>query len=231
MDCASGDTFCGGDVNFSLENIFVADAVITRSLVPLKRDGADKLGKALERFRREDPTFRVFSDEETGETLIAGMGQLHLDIYVERIKREYKVECEVGPPRVAYKERPTRNYTYDYKHKKQTGGSGQYAHVKGELQPMTEEEMNEAEEPFEFVNEVTQGRIPREYIPAVEKGLPPRHREGTAGRVRGRRRADDPQRRVVPRRRLLRDGLQHRRLRLHAGGAPDGLRSSSKSRS
>ena len=171
MDCASGDTFCGGDANYSLENIFVADAVITRSLVPLKRDGADKLGKALERFRREDPTFRVFSDEETGETLIAGMGQLHLDIYVERIKREYNVECEVGPPRVAYKERPTKSYTYDYKHKKQTGGSGQYAHVKGNLEPMTEEEMNEAEEPFEFVNEVTQGRIPREYIPAVEKGF------------------------------------------------------------
>ncbi len=169
MDCASGDTFCGGDVNYSLENIFVADAVITRSLVPLKRDGADKLGKALERFRREDPTFRVFSDEETGETLIAGMGQLHLDIYVERIKREYKVECEVGPPRVAYKERPTKTYVYDYKHKKQTGGSGQYAHVKGTLEPMTEEEMNE--ETFEFVNEVTQGRIPREYIPAVEKGF------------------------------------------------------------
>ena len=171
MDCASGDTFCGGDVNYSLENIFVADAVITRSLTPLKREGADKLGKALERFRREDPTFRVFSDEETGETLIAGMGQLHLDIYVERIKREYKVECEVGPPRVAYKERPTRPYTYDYKHKKQTGGSGQYAHVKGVLEPMTDDELEAMEEPFEFANEVTQGRIPKEYIPAVEKGF------------------------------------------------------------
>ena len=171
MDCASGDTFCGGDVNYSLENIFVADAVITRSLVPLKREGADKLGKALERFRREDPTFRVFSDEETGETLIAGMGQLHLDIYVERIKREYKVECEVGPPRVAYKERPTRPYVFDYKHKKQTGGSGQYAHVKGTLEPMTDDELEAMEEPFEFVNEVTQGRIPKEYIPAAEKGF------------------------------------------------------------
>ena len=171
MDCASGDTFCGGDANYSLENIFVADAVITRSLAPLNRDGADKLGKALERFRREDPTFRVFSDEETGETLIAGMGQLHLDIYVERIKREYKVECEVGPPRVAYKERPTKPYVYDYKHKKQTGGSGQYAHVKGTLEPMTDDELEAMEEPFEFVNEVTQGRIPKEYIPAAEKGF------------------------------------------------------------
>ena len=198
MDCASGDTFCGGDVNLSLENIFVADAVITRSLTPLNRDGADKLGKALERFRREDPTFRVFSDEETGETLIAGMGQLHLDIYVERIKREYKVECEVGPPRVAYKERPTKPYTYDYKHKKQTGGSGQYAHVKGVLEPMTDEEVEASEEPFEFANEVTQGRIPKEYIPAVEKGFRRGVEKGPLGEYE-----------VVGVRMILNDGSYH----------------------
>ena len=167
MDCASGDTFCGDGVNYSLENIYVADPVITRSLNPLNRDGADRLGKALERFRREDPTFRVFSDEETGETLIAGMGQLHLDIYIERIKREYKVECEVGDPRVAYRERPTRSVDFDFKHKKQTGGSGQYAHVKGTLEPLPED----ADEPFEFANEITQGKIPKEYIPAIEKGF------------------------------------------------------------
>ena len=167
VDCASGDTFCGGDLNYSLESIFVAEPVITRSIEPLKRDGADKLAKALERFRREDPTFRVMSDEETGQTLIAGMGQLHLEIYVERIRREYKVDCTVGDPRVAYRERPTRAVTFDYKHKKQTGGSGQYAHVKGELQPLPED----AEFPYEFGNEVTQGRIPKEYIPAIDKGF------------------------------------------------------------
>ncbi len=167
VDCASGDTFCGGDLNYSLESIFVAEPVITRSIEPIKRDGADKLAKALERFRREDPTFRVMSDDETGQTLIAGMGQLHLEIYVERIRREYKVECTVGDPRVAYRERPTRSVTFDYKHKKQTGGSGQYAHVKGELQLLPED----AELPYEFGNEVTQGRIPKEYIPAIDKGF------------------------------------------------------------
>ena len=167
VDCASGDTFCGGDLNYSLESIFVAEPVITRSIEPIKRDGADKLAKALERFRREDPTFRVMSDEETGQTLIAGMGQLHLEIYVERIRREYKVDCIVGDPRVAYRERPTRGIEFDYKHKKQTGGSGQYAHVKGRLEPLPED----YETTYEFVNEVTQGRIPKEYIPAIDKGF------------------------------------------------------------
>jgi len=167
VDCASGDTFCGGDLNYSLESIFVAEPVITRSIEPIKRDGADKLAKALERFRREDPTFRVMSDEETGQTLIAGMGQLHLEIYVERIRREYKVDCIVGDPRVAYRERPTRQVEFDYKHKKQTGGSGQYAHVKGRLEPLPEDH----EQVYEFVNEVTQGRIPKEYIPAIDKGF------------------------------------------------------------
>ncbi len=108
VDCASGDTFCGDGVEYSLESIFVPEPVIRLSIEPMKRDGADKLSKALERFRREDPTFRVNSDPETNQTIIAGMGQLHLDIYVERIRREYGVECLVGEPRVAYRETPTR---------------------------------------------------------------------------------------------------------------------------
>lgn len=167
MDCASGDTFCGGNLNYSLESIFVPEAVITRSIEPIKRDGADKLAKALERFRREDPTFRVMSDEETGQTLIAGMGQLHLEIYVERIRREYKVDCVVGDPRVAYRERPTKEVEFDYKHKKQSGGSGQYAHVKGRLELLDDEH----ESVYEFVNDISQGRIPKEYIPAIDKGF------------------------------------------------------------
>jgi elongation factor G len=101
VDCASGDTYCGDGVKYALESIFVPEPVIRLSVEPMKRDGADRLGKALERFRREDPTFRVTTDQESGQTLIAGMGQLHLDIYIERIRREYNVECQVGEPKVA----------------------------------------------------------------------------------------------------------------------------------
>jgi elongation factor G len=167
VDCASGDTFCGDGISVALESIFVPEPVIRRSIEPLKRDGADRLSKALERFRREDPTFRVFTDQETGQTLIAGMGQLHLDIYIERIRREYRCECLIGDPRVAYRERPTKEVEFNHRHRKQTGGSGQYAHVIGKLVPLPDD----APAPYEFVNEVTQGRIPKEYIPAVDHGF------------------------------------------------------------
>ncbi|MDA0835653.1 MAG: elongation factor G [Planctomycetota bacterium] len=167
VDCASGDTFCADSVEYALENIFVPEAVLRLSIEPLARDGADKLSKALERFRREDPTFRVMTDEETGQTIIAGMGQLHLEIYIERIRREYKVECMVGEPRVAYRECPTKKVEFNYKHKKQTGGSGQYAHVVGEINPLPED----SEIPYEFVNKVTQGRIPKEYIAPIDAGF------------------------------------------------------------
>jgi elongation factor G len=167
VDCASGDTFCGGNLEYALESIFVPEPVIRLSIEPLNRDGADRLSKALERFRREDPTFHVSSDPETGETIIAGMGQLHLEIYVERIRREYRCEVAVGEPKVAYKEMPTRTVEFNYKHKKQTGGSGQYAHVVGRLFQLAED----APESFEFVNSISQGRIPNQYIPACEHGF------------------------------------------------------------
>lgn len=167
LDCASGDTFCGPGADYALESIYVPEPVIKLSIEPLKRDGADKMAKALERFRREDPTFRVTSDEETGQTLIAGMGQLHLEIYVERIRREYKVECTVGEPRVAYRETPTKETEFNFKHKKQTGGSGQYAHVVGRLVPLPED----SPVPYEFEDAVFGGRIPREYIDPVDKGF------------------------------------------------------------
>ncbi len=167
VECASGDTYCGEPVTYALESIFVPEPVIRLSIEAAERDGADKLSKALERFRREDPTFRVQSDPETGEILIAGMGQLHLEIYTERIKREYKVECIVGEPKVAYKETPTKAVDFNYKHKKQTGGSGQYAHIVGKMTPLPDN----AKETFVFLNEVTQGRIPKEYIPPVEDGM------------------------------------------------------------
>jgi elongation factor G len=116
---------------------------------------------------REDPTFRVHVDPETSETIISGMGELHLEIYVERIRREYKVDCTVGAPKVSYRETPTRETPFNYKHRKQTGGSGQYAHIVGVMVPIPAD----SPEPFIFENEVTGGRIPSEYIPSVEKGF------------------------------------------------------------
>ncbi len=167
VDCASGDTFLREGLDLSLENIYVAEPVIRLSIEPLQRDDADKLGKALERFRREDPTFHVLSDKETNETLIAGMGQLHLEVYIERIKREYKCQCNIGEPRVSYKERPTKRVEFNHKRRKQTGGSGQYGHVIGVMEPLPEDSVVN----YEFVNEVTGGRIPREYIKPCDQGF------------------------------------------------------------
>ncbi|MEX2308729.1 MAG: elongation factor G [Pirellulales bacterium] len=171
IDCASGDTYCSEPKYCTLENIFVAKPVIKMSIAPLSRDNADRLSKALQRFRKEDPTFQVMTDEETGETVIAGMGELHLEIYVERIRREYRVEVEVGPPKVSYRESATKPVTYDFTHKKQTGGSGQYAHIVGQMSPLTEEEAAEAEGELLFVDNVVGGRIPKNFIPAIEKGF------------------------------------------------------------
>ncbi len=169
IECATGDTYCAEDSNYSLESIYAADPVIDLSINPAKRADYDKLSKALNRFMREDPTFRVHVDQETSETIISGMGELHLEIYVERIKREYKVECQVGMPKVSYRESPTKETPYSYTHKKQTGGSGQYGKVVGRLVPMTPEEA--AIEPYVFDNKVTGGRIPNEYIPSIDKGF------------------------------------------------------------
>jgi len=167
IECATGDTYCAEGTNLSLESIYAAEPVIDLSIQPNKRADYDKLSKALNRFMREDPTFRVHVDQETSETIISGMGELHLEIYVERIRREYKVDCTVGAPKVSYREAPTRETPFNYKHKKQTGGSGQYAHVVGKLVPLDPTNP----EPFVFDNKVTGGRIPNEYIPSVEKGF------------------------------------------------------------
>ncbi|HEY6565292.1 MAG TPA: EF-Tu/IF-2/RF-3 family GTPase, partial [Pirellulaceae bacterium] len=167
IDCASGDTYASTPKYCTLESMFVPEPVIRVAVNPARRADADKLSKALQRFRREDPTFQVFTDEESSETLIAGMGELHLEIYVERIRREYGVDVEVGPPKVNYRESPTQRATYDFKHKKQTGGSGQFAHIVGAFEPLTEED----EGPFVFEENVVGGRVPREYIPSVEKGF------------------------------------------------------------
>lgn len=168
VDCATGDTYCQEGYNYALESIFAAAPVIDLSIHAAKQQDSDKLSKALSRFMREDPTFRVHQDPETAETIISGMGELHLEIYVERIKREYKVDCVVGMPKVAYRETPTKQTDYNYKHKKQTGGSGQYGHVVGTMVPMDIEGDGES---FIFENKVVGGRIPNEFIPSVEKGF------------------------------------------------------------
>ncbi len=167
VDCASGDTFCGDGINYSLESIFVADPVISLSITPEDSAAQDKMGKALSRFMKEDPTFRVSTDPETGQTIIAGMGELHLDVYIERMRREFKAAVTVGAPSVSYREAPTKEYEYNYKHKKQSGGSGQYGHVVGRMIPLDAD----ADSTYDFEDNIVSGRIPGEYIPAVNKGF------------------------------------------------------------
>ena len=167
LDSASGDTYCSEYPYCTLESMFVPEPVIKVAVSPAKRDGADRLSKALHRFRREDPTLQISTDEETNETIMAGMGELHLEIYIERIRREYGVEVEVGAPKVNYREAPTQSCKFNTKHKKQTGGSGQYAHIVGSMEPLPED----STETFEFEEKVVGGRIPKNFIPAVEKGF------------------------------------------------------------
>jgi elongation factor G len=133
------------------------------------RDDLSNLSKALNRFTKEDPTFQVYIDKESGQTIIKGMGELHLDVYIERMRREYKVDVATGAPQVAYRETITRPAAFDYTHKKQTGGSGQFAKVVGEMRPMEVE--GDSEKVYNFVSSVVGGRIPKEYIPSCDKGF------------------------------------------------------------
>ncbi|MDO4857209.1 MAG: elongation factor G [Thermoguttaceae bacterium] len=168
LDCASGDTFCSEYPFCTLQSMYVPEPVIQVAITPKERGDANKLGKALQRFRREDPTLIITTDQETSETIMSGMGELHLEVYVERIRREYKVDVEVSNPRVNYREAPTQPFKFDYRYRKQTGGSGQYAHIVGELLPLSGEGTDEF---FLFEEHVVGGRIPRQYIPAIEKGV------------------------------------------------------------
>ena len=163
IDCASGDTLCTLGETLSLEGIFVPDPVITLSLEPKSHNDLDRMNKALRRFLKEDPTLRVKSDSQSHEILLSGMGELHLQIYLERMKREYDAEVEVGKPAVAYRETITQGSNFDFRWKKQTGGPGQYAHVIGHIEP--------CEEPFLFENKVVGGAIPAEFISSCEKGF------------------------------------------------------------
>jgi len=164
IDCASGDTFTDPSLNYSMTSIYVPEPVISLAIKPKDKKALDRMAKALNRFTKEDPTFRTFVDPESHETIIQGMGELHLDVYVERMKREYNAEVETGMPQVAYREALTRKVEFDYTHKKQTGGAGQYGRVIGYIEPM-------AEGTYEFVNDVKGGRIPREFIPSCDKGF------------------------------------------------------------
>ncbi len=167
VECASGDTFCGEGIKVTCESIFAPDPVISLAVRGEDNDQQMKMSKALGRFMREDPTFHVRTDEESGETVISGMGELHLDIYIERMRREYAVDVIVGAPQVNYREAITSTAEFDHLHKKQTGGSGQYAGVTGMIEPLAEDHENG----FEFVNQIFGGAIPSEHIPACEKGF------------------------------------------------------------
>lgn len=168
IDCASGDTFCDENIEASMQSMHVPDSVISLAVAPKSKDGANNFTKALQKFRKEDPTFRVHRDEESNETIISGMGELHLEIYVERMKREFACEVTVGQPQVAYRETIAQAADYDYTHKKQTGGSGQFAKILGGIAPLEAQEDGAV---FRFNNKVVGGRIPKEFIPAVEEGF------------------------------------------------------------
>jgi elongation factor G len=167
VECSSGDTFTNGDIQYTMTSMHVPAAVMSLSVSPKLRDSTANFSKALNRFSKEDPTFRVWRDEESNETLIAGMGELHLEIYIERMKREYACDVNVGKPQVAYRETITKPASLNYVHKKQTGGSGQYAKIGGTMEPLP----SDAVETYEFVDDIVGGVIPREYIPACDKGF------------------------------------------------------------
>jgi len=167
VECASGDTFTDGTVNYTMTSMHVPDAVISLAVAPKERTGQANFSKALNRFTKEDPTFRVHRDEESAQTIISGMGELHLEIYIERMKREYNCEVVAGKPQVAYRETITQRGDFAYTHKKQTGGSGQFGRVCGYLEPLPAD----AVEHYEFVDDIVGGAIPREFIPAVDKGF------------------------------------------------------------
>jgi len=164
IECASGDTFTSPEINYSMTSMFVPKPVISLAITPKDNKSEMNMAKALNRFTKEDPTFRSYVDGETNETIIEGMGELHLDVYVERMRREYGAEVVTGNPRVAYRETITQRAEFNYTHKKQTGGSGQFGRVAGYMEPITEED-------FIFENKVVGGSIPSQFISACEKGF------------------------------------------------------------
>jgi elongation factor G len=164
IDCASGDTFTDGQVRYVMTSMHVPSPVISFSLKPKDKNAEMNISKALTRFTKEDPTFKTYLDTETGENIICGMGELHLDVYVERMRREYRAEVETGIPKVAYRETIKRRADFNYTHKKQTGGAGQFGRVAGFIEPYSEKN-------YHFVNCISGGVIPSEFIPSCNKGF------------------------------------------------------------
>ncbi|HPX26652.1 MAG TPA: elongation factor G [Treponemataceae bacterium] len=164
IECASGDTFCSPSINYAMTSMFVPEPVISLAIKPKDKKSADQMAKALNRFTKEDPTFQTFVDPESNETIIKGMGELHLEVYIERMKREYKCEVDTGMPQVAYRESITQQADFNYTHKKQSGGSGQYGRVAGFMEPLEDKD-------YEFVDAIKGGSIPNEYIPSCDKGF------------------------------------------------------------
>ena len=172
VDCASGDTFTNGGVNYSMASMYVPEPVISLSITPKDKQAAMQMSKALNRFTKEDPTFQTYTDPESNETIIKGMGELHLAVYVERMKREYNCEVTTGAPQVAYRESICSRGDFNYTHKKQSGGSGQYGRVAGFMEPITEKD-------YEFVDSIKGGAIPNEFIPSCDKGFQKAMKEGS----------------------------------------------------
>ena len=164
IDCASGDTFTDKNHRLSMTSMYVPEPVISLAISPRDNKSQNNMSKALNRFTKEDPTFKTYVNQETGDTIISGMGELHLDVYIERMRREYDADVETGMPRVAYRETITRKAEFNYTHKKQTGGAGQFGRVAGYIEPADGDE-------FEFVNNVSGGSIPTQFIAACGKGF------------------------------------------------------------
>jgi elongation factor G len=164
-DTTTGDTLSDPNNRVILERMEFPEPVIDIAVEPKSKADQEKMGLALARLAAEDPSFRVKTDEESGQTIISGMGELHLDILVDRMRREFKVEANIGAPQVAYREAITRKVDHDYTHKKQSGGSGQFARIKFTIEP------NEAGKGFEFVSAIVGGNVPKEYVPGVSKGV------------------------------------------------------------
>jgi elongation factor G len=164
VDCASGDTFVAPGISLTMTSMHVPEPVISLAIFPKDNKSEVNVSKALGRFTKEDPTFKAYVNEETGDTIISGMGELHLEVYIERMRREYQAEVETSPPRVAYRETITRKAEFDYIHKKQTGGAGQFGRVAGYLEPVQNED-------FVFENKIVGGAIPTQFIAACEKGF------------------------------------------------------------
>ncbi len=168
VDCASGDTFCHPSLNYSLTSMYVPKPVISLALTPVDKKSSDNMAKALNRFTKEDPTFTTYVDAESNQTIIQGMGELHLEVYVERMRREYKADVNTSRPEVAYREAISQRADFNYTHRKQTGGSGQFARIAGYIEPLV---TSEDEKDYEFVNLIKGGVIPTDFIPSCDKGF------------------------------------------------------------